>query len=156
MGKWTTSVDELIKLFGDAIRALIPIAERARMHWREPDAYDDWDHICEAIFQSIVIASIDFSHDNRPLLPIPDYDRRISSYEKHSFVSNSYSKDTVAFICFETENTPFDICLFAVLDQNLNVVGTQRIAAAVVKFNLSRRAPDSGVLEIVDELTVQL
>ena len=61
--KWTTSVDELIRLFGDAIRALIPIAERARMQWKAPDSYDDWDHICEAIYRSIVgdkrVATVD-------------------------------------------------------------------------------------------------
>jgi hypothetical protein len=59
-GKWTTSVDELMRLFGDAIRTLVPIAERARMHWKEPDSNDDWDRICEAIFRSIVIGSIEF------------------------------------------------------------------------------------------------
>jgi hypothetical protein len=61
--KWTTSTDELLGLFGDAIRALVPIAERAQMRWKEPDAYDDWDQICEAIYRSIVIRSIEFAEE---------------------------------------------------------------------------------------------
>jgi hypothetical protein len=155
--KWTTSVDELVRLFGDAIRALIPIAERARMHWKAPDAYDDWDHICEAIYRSIVIRSIGFAEGiPASSLPVPDYDLRISSYEKNSFIGNSNSKDEMAFVCFETETSPFDVCLFTLLDRNLNVVGNRRVATANAKFNLSCRDRDGGALKLVDELTVSL
>ena len=155
--KWTTSVDELVRLFGDAIRALIPIAERARMHWKAPDAYDDWDHICEAIYRSIVIRSIEFAEGiSASSLPVPDYDHRISSYEKNSFIGNSNSKDEVAFVCFETEMSPFDVCLFALIDRNLHVVGNRRTATADVKFNLGCRDRNSGALEVIDRLTVSL
>jgi hypothetical protein len=154
--KWTTSLDALIRVFGDAIRTLVPIAERAHMRWKEPDSYDDWDHICEAIFRSIVIGSIEFSEGTSTSLPVPNYDRRISSYERHSFIGDSNSKDSVAFICFETETSPFDACLFAVLDRNLDIVGKRRVAATSVKFNLSSRDRESGALQLLDELTVSL
>jgi hypothetical protein len=154
--KWTTSVDELVRLFGDAIRALIPIAERAHMQWKAPDSYDDWDQICEAIYRSIVIGSIEFAEGAGASLPLPDYDHRISSYEKNSFIGNSNSKDEVAFVCFETEMSPFDTCLFALLDRNLNVVGNRRTATEDVKFNLGRRDRNSGALEVIDRLTVSL
>jgi hypothetical protein len=154
--KWTTSVDELVRLFGDGIRALIPIAERARMQWKEPNSYDDWEHICEALFRSIVIRSISFADGIGTSLPVPDYDRRINSYARNSFVGDSNSKDPVALICFETDASPFDACLFALLDRNLNVIGNRRVAAAGIKFNLSRHAQDGGALELVDELTVSL
>ena len=154
--KWTTSVDELVRLFADAIRALVPIAERTWMQWKEPDSYDDWDHICEVIFRSIVIGSINFADGIGTYLPIPDYDRRIFSYERHSFIGNSNSKDSVALICFETQTSPFDTCLFALLDRDWNVIGNRRVAAAGVKFHLSPRDLDGGAPETVDELTVSL
>jgi hypothetical protein len=154
--KWATSVDELVRLFGDAIRALIPIAERARMQWKAPDSYDDWDHICEAIYRSIVIRSIEFAEGMGVSLPVPDYDHRINSYEKNSFIGDLNSKDEMAFVCFETEASPFDVCLFALLDRNLNVVGDRRVATVDAKFNLSCRDRDSGALKLVYELTVSL
>ena len=156
MSKWTTSIDELIRLFSDAIRALIPIAERAHMAWKEPDAYDDWDQICEAIYRSIVIGSIEFAEGMGTSLPMPDYDRRIKSYDKNSFIGDANSKDEVAFVCFETRSTPFDMCLFAILDSNLNIVGYNRVAIADVKFNFVCRDRDRGTLELIERLTVSL
>jgi hypothetical protein len=156
MSKWTTSIDELVRLFGDAIRALIPIAERAHMAWKEPDAYDDWDQICEAIYRSIVIGSIEFAEGMGTSLPVPDYDRRIKSYDKSSFISDANSKDAAAFVCFETEKTPFDMCLFAVFDRDLNVVGNKRTATADVKFNFVCRDRNRGTLKLIERLTVSL
>ncbi len=60
---WAASVDDLIRLFGDAIRALVPIVERAHMAWKAPDSYDDWDRICEAVYRSTVIGSIEFAEE---------------------------------------------------------------------------------------------
>ena len=156
MSKWTTSIDELIRLFGDAIRVLVPIAERAHMAWKEPDAYDDWDQICEAIYRSIVIGSIEFAEGIGTFLPVPDYDRRIKSYDKNSFIGDANSKDEVAFVCFETRTAPFDMCLFAILDRNLDVINYSRVAIVDVKFNLMRRDRNGGALEFIDGLTVSL
>lgn len=156
MSKWTTSIDELIRLFGDAIRALVPIAERAHMAWKEPDAYDDWDQICEAIYRSIVIGSIESAEGMGTSLPVPDYDHRIKSYDKNSFIGDANSKNEVAFVCFETKSTPFDMCLFAVLDRNSDVVSYSRVAIADVKFNLIRRDRDGAASEFIEGLTVLL
>jgi len=153
---WITSIDELVRLFGDAIRGLVPIAERAHMQWRAPDSYDDWDQICEAIYRSIVIGTIEFAEEARTFLPVPDYDRRINSYEKNSFLVDTKSKDDVAFVSFETETEPFDVSLFALLDRNLRVIGSRRAATADVKFNLGCRDQNSGAWELIDKLTVSL
>jgi hypothetical protein len=156
MSKWATSVDELVVLFSDAVRALLPIAERAHMAWREPDAYDDWDHICEAIYRSIVIRSIEHADEIGKFMPILDYEWRSSSYEKNSFIGDAKAKEREAFVCFETETSPFDLCLFAVLDSNLNVVGNRRVATADVKFTFVRRDCDRGTPEFFDKLIVSL
>jgi hypothetical protein len=136
---WTTSTDELVRLFEDAIRALIPIAERAQMAWKEPAAYDDWDRICEAIYRSIVIMSIEHSEGVGVSLPILDYDFRIRCYDQNSFIGRKGSGENAAFVCFETASAPFDTCLFAVLDRKLNVVAVERLSTMSVEFVLVRR-----------------
>jgi hypothetical protein len=157
MGKsapWTTSVDELIRLFRDALVALVPIAERARMSWREPDAYDDWDQICQAIYRSIVIGSIEFTRDIPNMLPIPQYDDRIASYKETSFITDAVSAGELAFICFETAAAPFDRCLFAVLNDGGQIVGYQRKPTADLRFVLARR--DTTTTTYVDGVQVRL
>jgi hypothetical protein len=135
MSHWETSVDELLGLFRDAMSALIPIAERAHMPWKEPQAYDDWDAICRAIYRSIVIGSMEHAAGIGTSMPLPDYDLRTSSYEKSSFIGNAASKERAAFVCFETERFPFDRCLFAVLDSNSKVVSKRQILTADTHFS---------------------
>jgi hypothetical protein len=156
MSKWETSLDELVALFSDALRALVPIAERAHMAWKEPDAYDDWDHICEAIYRSIVIGSIEHTDEIGTFMPILDYDRRTRAYEKNSFIGDAKSKEREAFVCFETESAPFDRCLFAVLDRNLKVVGERRAATSDTNFSFVRRDYDKQTLEFIDKITVSI
>jgi len=134
MSKWETTIDELIALFRDAMCALVPVAERAHMIWKQPTAYDDWDHICEALYRSIVIGSIEHADGLGHFMPVADYDRRTSTYEANSYIGNASLDGEAAFVCFETERLPFDRCLFAVLDRRLNVIGERRTATAETQF----------------------
>jgi hypothetical protein len=54
---WNTSVAETVRVAQGALRALVPIVEKAQMPWREPNNYDDWDLIASAMLRSIVIMS---------------------------------------------------------------------------------------------------
>jgi hypothetical protein len=154
--KLATSIDDLVRSFRDAICALIPIAERVHMHWKEPDAYDDWDQICESIYRSIVISSIEHAEGVGAFLPITAYDRRISSYKKNSFVCNSLSMERSAFICFETKVSPFDHSLFALLDSNFEVVKYSRLSTEQVKFIFCSQHRETGNLDFYDRVNVQL
>jgi hypothetical protein len=153
---WATSIDELVRSFRDAICALIPVAERVQMHWREPDVYDDWDRICDAIYRSIVIDSIEHARGIAAFAPVSAYDHRISSYEKNSFIGNFYSKGKLAFVCFETDVLPFDRSLFAVLDGNFTVAGYSRIPSEEVKFIFCSKDRESGNLGFHDAIGVLL
>jgi hypothetical protein len=156
MSHWETSVDELLALFRDAMCALIPIAERARMSWKEPDAYDDWDAICQAIYRSIVIGSIEHADGIGRSSPMLDYDLRTSSYAKNSFIGDATSKEEAAFVCFETVNLPFDRCLFVVLDSNLKVVSEKRVLTADAHFSFFRHSDDDGTLKSFNNMAVAL
>ena len=144
--EWVTSIDELVKSFRDAICALIPVAERVHMSWREPAAYDDWDRICEAIYRSIVIDSIVHARGIGGFAPISAYDCRISCYNANSFIGNSNSSGQAAFVCFQTKLLPFDRSLFALLDNDLAVVDYCSVSTEDVKFILRSQDMTTGSL----------
>ncbi len=153
-GVWVTSVNGLAALFRDALLALVPIAERARMAWREPDAYDDWDHICEAIFASLVIGSIENAEGLGGIGRLPDYDEPIASYRDRSFVTDTSSAGQLAFLRFETLASTFDTCRFAELDADAQVVAA--VTRPFAQADLMLAARRGSTLDIVDRLDIRL
>lgn len=143
-------------MFRNGLEALVPVVEQARIPWKGPEAYDHWDDISEAIYRSIVIGALTFVDESDPFLPIPGYGFWLSSYAPNSFITNVALAEKTAFVCFETELAPFDTCLFAALDSNLNVVGKHRIATADTRFLFFRRDPGATAPLILDALNVSL
>ena len=151
---WATSVDELVQIFRTALIALIPIADRAHMSWREPDNYDDWDSMAAAIYESIVSRSLEESSEWKKFDPVPKYDWRTSRYSNNSFLTAGDEPGACAFICFETSASPFDTCLFGRLDESNVVSGFERRRTDLVNFVLAGRS--GGVVTMVDTLRVIL
>jgi len=56
--KWTVSVTELLIIFRGALLAIIPWIEKAKIKWKEHEAYDDWDNIAESLYKNIVCSSL--------------------------------------------------------------------------------------------------
>jgi hypothetical protein len=114
---WQTSVHQCVSIFRDSLIAMIPFAQRARMSWREPSSYDDWDRIATALFHSFVIDALAYARECSGWPPLIPYDHRVSTYT----TSQSYLFDTVEgplspFVCLETCDGPFDTCLLARID----------------------------------------
>ena len=151
---WPTSVNELTLIFRDALLALIPIADRARMQWREPKNYDDWDSIAQSLFQSIVVSSLAHAGPLQPSYELPKYDVRIANYSENSFLSTSACPTDLAFVCFETGQSPFDSALFARLDTTGKVLKFERESVERVYFVLSSRSSDS--IFVQDNIRVDL
>lgn len=153
-GVWVTSVNGLAGLFRDALLALVPIAERARMAWREPDAYDDWDHICEAIFTSLVIGSIENAEGLGGIGRLPNYDEPLSSYSDRSFVTNANSAGRLAFLRFDTLALPFDTCRFVELGEDGRALAS--VTRPFAQSDLMLAARRGATLDIVDRLDIRL
>src|SRR5512143_2384891 len=85
--QWTTSVSDLLGLFRDALVALVPIAERARIRWRDGEAYDDWDAIASAIFDNLVVRSLNYSDALPQPTQFAGYDTVLPSYRNVTFLS---------------------------------------------------------------------
>jgi hypothetical protein len=85
--QWATSVTELLAIFHDALAVLVPIADRARIRWRDGEAYDDWDSIGSALFENVVVRSIKNSNVQLRQAEFAPYDTLIRSYRRVAFIS---------------------------------------------------------------------
>ena len=110
---WSVSPTNLIGYFREALLALVPIANKIHMPWKEPECYDDWDEICSALYSSIVIRSVGNTTEGNQLFPLLRYNKRSRSYDDCSFVGRSDVDGNYAFLCLQTKSKPFDTCLFA-------------------------------------------
>jgi hypothetical protein len=151
---WATSTNELAFIFHDALIALAPIAERARMSWQEPNNYDDWDSMAAAIYKSIVIGSLGHAAEWENFDALPEYDERISSYSDNSFLTALEDKRTLAFVCFETISTPFDTCLFARLNNEGEVLASERRSFSETRLLLAGRS--GATVRMIDSVQVRL
>jgi hypothetical protein len=152
--RWSTSVNDLASIFRDALSALVPIAERARMPWREPNNYDDWDAITEALFKSLVINSLEHANEWNAFSELPRYDLVIEKYAQKSFLTVSPNPGGLAFVRFETELSPFDTAVFARLNVSGEVMGTERLPIDEIRFVLAGRSANS--ITVVDRVNLRL
>jgi hypothetical protein len=150
---WPASVDGLMENCAAAIRAVVPFADRVKMSWKQPEAYDDWDEICEAIFGSLVHRSIEHSVGWEGAKPLIAYDMRVGSYADFSFLCVGGNPKR-PFVCFSTKVSPFDIATFNEIDDHLNVVGQGELPLEGCNFGVVRRVGDASVL--IKELEVVL
>lgn len=160
---WQTNITELMGILCDALTALTPSLDRARIPWRLPDAYDDWDNIASALFENIVINSIRWTLAREPRddLKVPKYGLRYPDYSGLSFVEvvplerslDSY----LVFVEYESTQAPFDSIDCVMVNRNgspaRNSVESIMAAGSRFRFQLRER---SGELTPVDDLTVLL
>jgi hypothetical protein len=127
MTVWRTTVTEIILIFRDALRALVPHVTKARIEWHEHAAYDDWDDIADVLFQKIVVASVlwALSEVDRSGIDFAAYDMMYESYaEKGIIVVNVADVERrLVFHSFGTRDEPFDIVRTCIVDGDRRVVG---------------------------------
>lgn len=111
------TIQELLLIFREALVSLIPSMEKAKIPWRDPDAYDDWDSIALQIFSSIVENTCREVIDGA--FPMPQYGIAMGDYSESSFIDVSSTDNkfsNCALICLTTRNLPFDTVRFQTLD----------------------------------------
>jgi hypothetical protein len=143
---WSVSPTHLVGCFREALLAMVPIAEKIHMPWREPQSYDDWDIIAAALYEAIVIRSIENAGNAADRLPLARYDVRSHFYGDRSYLTCEALGPDHAFICLETRVRPFDTCLFAKLDGASIVTGHARPAIEGTEFKLLSRTAGSHAL----------
>lgn len=163
-GVWETSVDELLSIFRSSLLALIPELERAKINWRGPSAYDDWDEIAQVLFRNIVAKSIEWAMPgtNGTPLNLPSYGVRYPDYTTMSFVevvinSADHDREILAFIGYGTVEEPFDRVHAFLVDEAGSVLQPDLITVPVslVRFRFRWRSTAHG-LQALDTLSVVL
>jgi hypothetical protein len=125
-GVYVASVDELIDVFRQGLLALIPVAERAQVTWRYPDAYDDWDEFY------------------------------IRSYAEFSWIEfdSPDAGDSAAFVGLRSDAEPFDTLYLVQVDPESGKPGDSiEVPWRDHGFALRRRFVD-GTSERVTEVRV--
>jgi hypothetical protein len=126
--RWNTSVHDLMLNFRDALTALTPFMDKAKIGWRDVEAYDDWDEISQCLYQDMVVRSIQFSVKHQHDWITPDYGTVYPSYGDKSFIDVSERNLKLGgyqvFIGFSTLEHPFDQIRYqAVFGDDLRAVG---------------------------------
>ncbi|WP_345454894.1 hypothetical protein [Deinococcus aluminii] len=127
-GKWNTSVQELIDIFSQSLKQLIPVMDKAHIKWRGNEAYDDWDEIKRVLFSNIVVNSIVNSN-------IGIYGgtfARFSAYPKEGdsiFISFDSTEHKLPdynipiLLDIESISEPFDVVKYALYSEKENNFG---------------------------------
>ena len=129
------SIDDLLSAFRDSLVSLIPSMERVKIKWRDIDAYDDWDDICDTLYKSIICNSTDSLLENS--FGLRKYGIRYNNYINNSFLGACYGKQNyIAFIEYKTILNPFDSMDVAVLDKNLECLSFKTIKNNEISIGL--------------------
>jgi hypothetical protein len=105
------SVSELVATFRQGLLALVPIAEKLRMNWRDDEQHHDWERLAEAVFDACVRSPI--SADARRVddeLPLARYDIDDSPYQERSWIAIDADDFTspLVLVRLSSEHDPFD------------------------------------------------
>ena len=158
---WRTNITELMSIFRDSLVALVPTLDRARISWRKPDAYDDWDEIVEALYRSIVIRSIECSFPDEPTIPFPKYGFQYEQYQDVSFIDvrpeSGGCTGFLLFVEFETFKSPFDTIECCHIDGKGRVLQKEWVKIPLNRavFRCHRRVSQNE-LSLLDSLSVFL
>lgn len=135
---WPTTVTEVVGVFRDALIALIPSLERARIPWRDGEAYDDFDALAQAAYDTYVLNAFRFGlTTNEEVIRVPPWDLHVTTYAESDWievVSNDVAERPLALVGFKTRDTPFD----TVTAQPLTAAGECQGKPVHVSFEFAR------------------
>lgn len=136
---------DLLAIFREGLVALIPVAERARIAWREPRVWDPWEDIERALFDSIVASVVDNAVPDVPR-PLPKYGSACPGYAALSFVTERSARlrgERLVFSRLISAGEPFDTMRFLEVDAGFAPAGrTMEIALAAASPELAARFGD--------------
>ncbi len=102
-----------LKNFHDALTALVPVFESAKIEWKDEDQFDDFEGIAESLYKWFVIYKAEnivsqLQHIN---FSVPNYGFFYKNYSKMSYIEVNTAKNMnsdLVFLFFKTKKKPFD------------------------------------------------
>ena len=52
------TIEGLVTVFRKGLQALTGVFEEVRLPWKEPDAYDEWDNVAQALYYATVGSAV--------------------------------------------------------------------------------------------------
>ncbi|ACP21007.1 hypothetical protein Aasi_1725 [Candidatus Amoebophilus asiaticus 5a2] len=152
---WKISVSELLDIFREVLLAVIPWLEKAKIKWKEGEAYDDWDNIAEALYKNIVCSSL--TGEVAFKYTIAKYNFNYDDYASIDFIevrSKDNSEKKFAFVSFQSSFSPLDSVKVAELNKTDKVVGYTSLKFDSLGFFFVKNI--NGKKEFIDNIDVEL
>lgn len=147
---WSTSVDELVRIFRDALAVVAPVLQRAQIHSDDLRAYDDWDEIAQALFDNVIVRSIRASSEASDDINLGRY-ATLGSRPGNSpilVVRGRSGDEWKEFHSIVSRQSPFD---------TVEAIDNDRKTVAEIDYEQARfalRIPDAN--RLIETLTVEL
>ena len=153
------TVTELMETFRDAVRALLPTAERLQLDWRDGYEHRDWERLTAALFDVCVRGPIEVDAGRLDgEYPLPPYDIDVASYTAFSWIEGmpAQADRPAAFIRLTTDGIPFESAQFASLDPNGFVPAERtKLLLSDVEFVFVRRGAGSPPIQVREIMAIE-
>lgn len=139
MEKWNTSIKELLLNYMGALQAIIPWLEKSRIPYLEGESYDEWDAITSTLYETMVINSINYSHELTNKNTFPKYDFQYQDYNNLNFFlceSPIGKNEFLVFVSFSPEDNFEMINTCSVEKDNLTVISRSKVKLSEASFYL--------------------
>lgn len=126
--KWLTNADDLLKIFRNALIALVPHMTAAHIPWQEGESYDEWDEIAASLFKGIVVSSVRFANEFSEESELPKYDllyENVKGFVLIGLKVTDSADNTWIFHRFESTKEPFDTVACYLVDSERNIIPDQ-------------------------------
>lgn len=144
---YEATVSELFKNFRAGLLALVPVADRAKMNYRDVETHIDWERLAESVFDAFVRGPIDASRGvTGRELPLARYDIDLDDYLGVSWLAadGDLPYDT-AMVRFLSDLALFDTVQVVAIDPTTLRAGERRmIALSETRPALYRRSESGG------------
>lgn len=150
-----TSVTELLAIFRGALLAIIPWIEKAKIKWKEGEAYDDWDNIAASLYKNIVCSSL--TGEVALEYGIANYNFNYDDYASINLIevkSKDNSEKKFAFVAFQSNSSPLDGVKVAELDKTDKVIGYANLKFDDLDFVFVKNI--NGKKEVIDSIEIAL
>jgi hypothetical protein len=112
------SIGEVVVIFSDCLRALIPYVQRVGIEWEEGKNYDDWDTIAQTLYTTIVANAVAYTVEGEGFKQLAPYSLILPNYAHESILYCSELGPASPFLKLVRSDMPFDTAVFIELDRS--------------------------------------
>jgi hypothetical protein len=148
---YQATIGELLDNFRRALHAILPIADRAMINYRDEETHRDWERLAESMFDAFVRSPIDSDRSAMGReLPLARYDIDLDDYLAVSWLaSDAESPHRGAVVRFLSHCAPFDTVQVVDIDPVTLRAGRRRtVPVTEIRPALYRRR-ESGEATVV-------